>query len=153
MHDKQHIIADYQAAYSEFKQAIADLSEEQWTKPFMDDWSVREVVGHIAGWHEQLTIGYQRMAQGQRPTPEGVDWSDTQGFNMRFAQRVAGSNPSALLKDLDEKVQGFLQALQALPDDRFGEGKTANRMAAGAGYEHFREHAQEIRAARQSGRL
>jgi uncharacterized protein (TIGR03083 family) len=153
MYDKQSVINDYRSAYSEFQQSISGLSEEQLTKQFLDDWSVREVVGHIAGWHEQMTIGYERMAQGQRPTPEGVNWGDTQGFNMRFAQSVSGSSPSALIKDLDDKVQGFLQALEAIPDDRFGENKTVNRMAAGAGYEHFREHAEEIRAARSAGRL
>jgi hypothetical protein len=153
MHDKQSVINEYRSAYDEFKRSVSGLNEEQLTKPFLDDWSVREVVGHIAGWHEQMTLGYQRMAQGQRPTPEGVDWSDTQGFNMRFAQGVAGNNATALLSDLDVKVQGFMGALQAMPEDRFGENKTVNRMAAGAGYEHFREHAQEIQQARSAGKL
>lgn len=151
--DKQGVIADYRAAYSEFRAAVDGLTDEQMTKPFLDEWTVREVVGHIAGWHDQMTLGLQRMAQGQRPTPEGVDWSDTQGFNMRFAQDVSGRRPSDLLQDLDGKAQQFIGALQALPEDRFGEGKTVNRMAAGAGYEHFREHSGEIQGARAAGRL
>jgi hypothetical protein len=153
MHDKQSVISDYQSAYEEFKQSISGLSEEQLTKPVLDEWSVREVVGHIAGWHEQMTLGYQRMAQGQRPVPEGENWNDVQGYNLRFAQGVSNSSPGTLIKDLDGKVQGFIQALEAMPDDRFGENKTANRMAAGAGYEHFREHAHEIQAARSAGKL
>jgi hypothetical protein len=46
-----------------------------------------------------------------------------------------------------------LRALEALPDDRFGEGKTVNRIAAGAGFEHFREHARDIEAALAAGKL
>ena len=151
--DKQAVIADVQAAYSEFRSAIEGLTDEQLTKPFMEDWSVREVLGHVAGWHDQMALGLERMAQGQRPTPEGVDWSDVQGFNMRFAQDVRGSRVTDVVQDLDGKVQRFVAALQGLPDDRYGEGKTGNRMAAAAGYEHFREHAAEIREARAAGRL
>lgn len=153
MSDKQRVINDYRAAYSEFRTAIEGLNEEQMMKPFLDGWSVREVVGHIGGWHDQMTTGLERMAQGQRPTPEGTDWNDVQGFNMRFAQEVSDSRPAALIQGLGGKVERFVGALQALPDDRFGEGKTVNRMAAGAGYEHFREHAQEITQARSSGEL
>ena len=151
--DKQALVADYRAAYSEFRTAVEGLTEDQMTKPFLDSWSVREVVGHIAGWHDQMTLGFERMAQGQRPTPEGVNWGDTQGFNDRFAQEVSGRNPVELIQELDGKVQRFISAIEALPDDRFGEGKTANRMAAGAGYEHFREHAADIKQARQAGKL
>jgi uncharacterized protein (TIGR03083 family) len=151
--DKQAVITDYRAAYSDFRTAIEGLTEEQMTAPFMDDWGVREVLGHVAGWHDQMALGLERMAQGMRPTPEGVDWSDVQGFNMRFAQDVRGSRASDLVHDLDGKVERFVAALQALPDDRFGEGKTGNRMAAAAGSEHFREHAVEIREARAAGKL
>lgn len=153
MSDKHTLIGDYRAAYSEFRAAVEELSEQQMMKPFMGDWSVREVVGHIAGWHDQMALGLERMAEGQRPTPEGVDWGDIQGFNMRFATDVSGANPVELLQKLDSDAERFVTALQALPDDRFGEGKTVNRMAAGAGYEHFREHAHEIKEARSAGRL
>lgn len=153
MADKQTVLKEYRAAYEEFRASIDGLSEEQMTRPFMDTWSVREVIGHIGGWHDQMTTGYERMAAGQRPTPEGVDWSDVQGWNDRFAQEVAAGGAATLVADLDAKVNRFVAALSALPDDRFGDGKTVNRMAAGAGYEHFREHAEEIRAARAAGRL
>ena len=54
---------------------------------------------------------------------------------------------------MDGRVDTMISALSALPDDRFGEGKTANRMAETSGFGHFREHAPEIREARQSGQI
>ena len=152
-HDKQSVVQEVRASYREFKDAVQGLSDEQLEKPFMDGWSVREITGHIIGWQEQMTIGFQRMARGERPTPEGVSWNDTQAWNDQFASGVAGRHTAELLEELDSRVEGLIAALQALPDDRFGEGKTANRMAAGAGYEHYREHAEDIRKAREAGRL
>lgn len=153
MSDKQHVQAEYEAALGAFRSAIAGLSDEQMAKPFLDSWSVREVVGHLAGWHDQLGLGLERMAQGMRPAPDGVDLGDIQGFNKRFAADVATKTPSALLNDFDRSSKRFTDALAAIPDDRFGEGKTVNRIAAGAGYEHLREHADEIAAARAAGKL
>lgn len=151
--DKQGVIEDYRAAYSDFRMAIEGLTGEQLTKPFLDGWTVREVVGHIAGWHDQLGQGLRRIAEGQRPTPEGVDWSDVDGWNVRFAGDVSGADPMRLLQDLDSKVAEFAGTLQGVPDDRFGENKTVNRMADGAGAHHFREHAEQINEARAAGRL
>ena len=153
MSDKQTVIQDYRAAYSEFRMAVEGLTDEAMTKPFLDQWSVREVLGHIAGWHDKLTVGLQRVAQGQRPTPEGEDWSDIQGMNAGFAQGVTARRASDRIQQLDTKANEFVSALEALPDDRFGENKTLNRMAAGAGYHHFREHASQIKEARQTGKL
>jgi hypothetical protein len=100
-----------------------------------------------------MTIGFERMAKGERPTPEGVNWGEGQVWNDKFAAGVQGRKVSDLMQELDGRVSTFIAALEALPDDRFGEGKTVNRMAETAGFGHFREHAPEIKAARESGAL
>ncbi|MER3420136.1 MAG: hypothetical protein C4290_06255 [Chloroflexota bacterium] len=151
--DKAGVINEYREAYHVLRAVLDRLSDAQMTKPFMDGWSVREVLAHILGWHQQLALGLERMAQGQRPVPEGVDWSDVQGWNDHFAREAAARPPHDLLQELDRATERFLKALEALPDDRFGEGKTANRIAANAGSEHFREHARDIEAALAAGKL
>jgi uncharacterized protein (TIGR03083 family) len=152
-HDKQAVIEETRAAYREFMDAVDGLNEEQLTKPFLGTWSVREITGHVIGWQEQMTIGFQRMANGERPSPEGANWADVQSWNDKFAAGVQGRSATELLQDLDSRVEGFIAAIRALPDDRLGEGKTANRMAETAGYGHFREHAPEIKQARESGQI
>jgi hypothetical protein len=152
-HDKQAVIEEIRTAYREYMDAVDGLSEEQRTKPFLGTWSVREITGHIIGWQEQMTIGFQRMAKGERPTPEGVDWSDVQSWNDTFAAELGDRTAGELIGELDSRVENMITALQALPDDRFGEGKTVNRMAQASGFGHFREHAPEIREARQSGQI
>ncbi len=151
--DKASVIADYRAAYAEFRAALDGLSDEQLERPFMDQWGLREVAAHIAGWHDQMATGLERMARGERPTPEGVDWSDVQVWNDRFAVQVNNRRAGDLLRLLDDQTRRFIAAMEALPEDRYGENKTANRIAANAGYEHFREHAEDIHQARAAGTL
>ncbi len=151
--DKQAVVEDIRTAYQEYMAAVDGLSDEQLTKPFLGTWSVREITGHIIGWQEQMTIGFERMAKGERPSPEGVNWGDVQSWNDSFAGGLGTRSARELIQELDSRVENMITALQALPDDRFGEGKTVNRMAQAAGFGHFREHAPEITEARQSGQI
>jgi hypothetical protein len=152
-HDKQSVVQELRDAYKEYMGAVEGLNEEQLTKPFLGDWSVREITGHIIGWQEQMTTGFERMARGERPTPEGANWQETQAWNDKFAAGVQERTGTELVQELDGRVEQMIAAIQALPDDRFGEGKTANRMADGSGYGHLREHTPEIQQARQEGKL
>ncbi len=38
----------------------------------------------------------------------------------------------------------FVNAAKAVPDDRYGEGKTINRVLDASGYGHYRQHATDI---------
>ncbi|MGE0543082.1 MAG: DinB family protein [Dehalococcoidia bacterium] len=151
--DKQVVVENIRSAYQEYMTAVDGLSDEQLTKPFLGTWSVREITGHIIGWQEQMTIGFERMAKGERPSPDGANWGDVQSWNDRFAAGLGNQTARQLIGELDGRVATMITALQALPDDRFGEGKTANRMAEASGFGHFREHAPEIKEARQSGQI
>jgi hypothetical protein len=151
--DKQAVIEQIRTTYKEYMDAVDGLTDEQLTKPFLGTWSVREITGHIIGWQEQMTLGYERMAKGERPSPDGANWGDVQGWNDKFAAGLGSRTARELLKDLDSRVETMIAALQALPEDRFGEGKTANRMAETSGFGHFREHGPEIAEARQTGKI
>jgi len=151
--DKQSVVQEIRDRYKEYMDAVEGLSEQQMTRPFLGTWGVREITGHIIGWQEQMTTGFERMARGERPTPEGVDWSDVQSWNDKFAAGLGSRTATELVQELDSRVENMIAALQALPDDRFGEGKTVNRMAQAAGWGHFEEHAPEVQQARQEGKL
>lgn len=151
--DKESVVQEIRTAYGEFMDSVKGLGEDALHKPFLGTWSVREISGHINGWMEQMTTGFERMARGERPSPDGANWNEGQSWNDRFAGMVKDSKAADLLKEMDGRVEKMIAALKALPEDRFGEGKTANRMAETGGFGHFREHAPEIKEAREAGNL
>ena len=56
-------------------------------------------------------------------------------------------------EELAAAVAHFKDAALKVPEDRYGEGKTVNKIFEGAGIEHFTEHAQQVREAAQRGDL
>ena len=151
MSSKQQLMNDLDEAYQEFRSAVEGLGEVDFDKKWLDGrWGVREIVAHHTGWLGQLGGGLERMGRGEKPMPEGVDWMDVERWNETFAHHAMGKRRHEVLYELEQALQAFKEAAAGLPEERFGEGKTASRMFDGAGVAHFRESADMVRRWRQA---
>jgi len=143
--DKASTLKEVQTAFTELLGAVDGLDERAMSQVFYGAWSLKDILAHISGWQQTMTGAMERMARGERPTPEGVDYSDADAWNARFAAAMAPQNASTVVADLRQSFANYERAAQAIPDDRFGEGKTVNRLLEGSGYGHYREHLPEIK--------
>ena len=110
------------------------------------DWSVVNLLQHMAGWLTEMTPAVERMSAGQRPTPEGVDYSDPEDWNPRFVESRGEQSVEEARNAFDAAHDDFAAALESLDPARFGEGKTVNRMVEGVVTHHYVEHAADIDA-------
>ena len=153
MSDKATTLQTLDEEYHNLRALIDDLDDDQLSRIWFGDWSVTHIIAHVAGWEREMTGALQRMARGERPTPEGVDYSDADAWNAKFASAVSAIGPRTVLATWQQTHMNYVKAAQALPDDRFGESdgkpKTANRLIETSGFGHYREHAAPIRAWRQ----
>jgi len=147
--DKQTVLGELQRAFDEFLASVQGLDERAMSHVFYGAWSVKDIVAHVAGWQHTMTAAMERMARGEKPTPEGVDYSDADAWNARFAAAMHAQNATTVVADLQQSFANYRRAAQALPADRFGEGKTINRLLEGSGYGHYREHLPAIQEYRK----
>jgi Protein of unknown function (DUF1706) len=147
--DKQSVIQEVNAEYNNFQETIKGLERDKLDVVFYDHWSVKDIVAHMLGWEREMTEALRRIGRGERATAEGVDYSDADAWNAKFAARMRGQLPTTVLAEWGQVHGGFMKALAAVPDDRFGEGKSVNRIAEGTGYGHYREHVPAIKAWRE----
>ena len=144
MSDKQSTLELLDKEYQNLRQAIDGLDEEQLPRVWFGSWSVKDIVAHVLGWEREMTGALQRMARGERPTPEGVDYSDVNKWNAKFAGEMINISPQTVLAAWRQVHMNYVKAAKAVPDDRYGEGKTANRLLEASGFGHYREHAPQI---------
>jgi hypothetical protein len=128
---------------------LTDVSDEKMTQVFLGTWSAREVLVHLAGWYDAMAEGLERIGRGERPTPEGVSYSDVDAVNAQFVEANRGLSVPEVRKNLEVTLARFQTAARALPEDRFAEGKTAMRILTTMA-EHPTEHIEEIREWRRS---
>jgi Protein of unknown function (DUF1706) len=142
-------IAELERAFGELERSIDGLTHEQKLQKWYGDWCVYDICSHIIGWHHEMDDAMERLARGERPTPEGVDYSKTDEWNKRFVETWNQSSGEAVLVELVASKDAFVSAAKSVPEEKFAEGKTASKILATTGTNHYREHAPEIRAWRE----
>jgi hypothetical protein len=131
------------------RRAIAGLSDEAMRRPWCGTWGVREILAHLAGWQREMIPALARLARGERPIPEGVSYADVDAWNARHVAARRGLTVEGVRAELEATHRDFLAAARAIPEARFGPGKTATRLVDLNGPHHYREHTAEIRAWRR----
>jgi len=148
--DKQTAIKQVEDGFGAILAAIQGLDDAAMSKRFYGAWNVKDILAHISGWHQQMTASMERMARGEKPTPEGVDFSDSDAWNARFSGAMTAQSAGTVIADLRQSFATYVRAAAAIPDDRYGEGKTINRLLEGSGFGHYAEHLPAILEYRKS---
>ncbi len=148
--DKDEVLKEVEAGFGELLAIVQALDERAMSRVCDGTWTAKEILAHIAGWHRTMTGALERMARGERPTPEGVDYGDADAWNAGFAAGARAQQGATIVAVLQQSFANYLRAAQALPADRFGEGKTVNRLLEGSGYGHYREHLPALQRLRSA---
>jgi len=143
------LLSQLEAARQELVAALQGLPEEKMTTPMLGEWSVRDVLAHIAAWDEVAAQDLRRLAKGRVPTVAAIrGQEDVDRWNGFF---VAARRPfplSQVLAELEENRAYLRQVLAELPEALFGEGQPG-RTFCEIPARHDREHAEQIRRWRQ----
>ena len=147
MSAKSENINQFERDAAAFRAKIADLPDTAWRETWLGTWTLSELTAHMAGWATEMAGALGRVAKGERPTPEGVNYGDADAWNAKFA---ANASPRAgALDTFDLRFREYAEAAQALPEDLFGktdEGKLkiGSRLLDGAGIHHLAEHGAHV---------
>ncbi len=133
-----------QDAFSELRQAIDGLTEEQMRRVWLGTWSVREILVHISGWHRAMIPARERVARNERAYPEGT-YADTDAWNAKFVDGTSGVATAEVLTELAASHRDFVRAAAAVPEAHFTSGGAAGDLFDGNGPDHYREHTAQIR--------
>jgi uncharacterized protein (TIGR03083 family) len=141
-----------------FEAAFAGLTSEQLTTPgVMGEWSVKDILGHVAMWESRLvTILYSvehgvapKMLHGQAEVDKVNAESYTEQRERPLDRVLADFHAVhvQLLKRLDTLKK------RDLSDSRrfeWMEGEPLEKLVAGDTFEHYAEHRSAIEAWRKS---
>ena len=147
---KEELLNEAAREYKTFHEALQGLNEAQMSEVWLGTWSVKDIVAHIAGWHEEMGPALERLARGERPIREGVSYDDVDAWNARFASARRGTPVADVLLELDKTHEYFLRTAAGVPAERFQVGKTAWKIVDQNTAHHYREHAEQVRTWRTS---
>jgi hypothetical protein len=144
------LLGDLDAQRAAFLAALDAVEPELMTAPgLVGDWSVRDLLVHMAFWCDHGAEALALAASG-RGDDFDYDHEQTDAMNAGLAGEAAASSPTAAREREEQaflSLRGAVQALdpQAL-DLRLGNGDTVAEVVSYDGPEHYEEHAGHIRA-------
>lgn len=143
------LLAELDEAFANLQRTYRDLGEAQKRVVMQGTWSVKDILVHIAGWHREMAPALGRLARGEKPVPEGVDYSDFDAWNARWVEAARQTPVTAVEQELADSFASFRQAVAGLPENRLAPGRTADKIIHEVGMNHYRHHAGQIRAWRE----
>lgn len=146
---KEDLLQTLDTEFASLLSTLEGLGEEAATRVWYGDWSVRDILAHISGWHREMAQAFERMGRGERPVPEGIDYGDPNPWNAGFAEAKVDTTFIEMMQELKASKAAFVGAAGKVPTDRFEEGRAAYRILHATGIDHYREHAPEIRQWRE----
>jgi mycothiol maleylpyruvate isomerase-like protein len=144
------LLAELEAERAAFVEVLESVDLELVTAPgVVDDWSVRDLVVHVAFWSEHATEALALAAAGR-----GAEFAyakrDTDRMNADLLTESRRTSPPAAVDREDRAYEAFARSVAALEPAflglRLGNGDTVEEIIRYDGPDHYREHTDHLRA-------
>ncbi len=114
------LVARFQTSQQELEAVIARFSDEELTTPGKEgDWSIREVMAHIAAWDEWGKRAIEtRLTQDDLPTQMAEEARNPDPFNARAVEPWKGYDAKQARAAFAQAYQGLINFLQATPQEK-----------------------------------
>ncbi|MEZ4863275.1 MAG: ClbS/DfsB family four-helix bundle protein [Caldilineaceae bacterium] len=157
--NKSELLHRLQQEYQQWETFLDQIGPERMNQPGVNgDWSMKDIVAHLAGWQPKL-INRIRAAQSgepESPPPWPAHLQDEDDINAWIYTTNRGKSAHEVLAESRQLFQQFLQVIEELPADvRIERVEPAyylvwvgeERFLATEFFDHFRDdHEPDVRA-------
>lgn len=127
-------------AWNDWVATLDSVPVSRWEEPGVcGEWSIKQVVGHIAVWDDLAIQDIARVERGEERTPR--DWQ-------KINDETAAAFANRSVEDLrDEMIAKHAELIDALMESR---GFDTDSLG-GDTWDHYPEHTEQLAAWRDSG--
>lgn len=149
-HVREALLGALDGARADFLDALATVDADLVTVPgVMDDWSVRDLVVHVAFWANHAA-GALDLATAGRGEEFAYSSEQTDAMNARVLEEGRTVSPADALAREEAAFIGLRDRLAALDrallEHRLGNGDTVEDVIRYDGPDHYAEHTAHLRA-------
>jgi hypothetical protein len=146
----EELRAALDAARDDFLDALAQVDADLVTVPgVMDDWSVRDLVVHVAAWAEHAAHALDLAVAG-RGSEFDYSTERTDAMNERILADGRALSPAAALAREETAYAALHQRVASLDPSllglRLGNGDSVEDVIRYDGPDHYAEHTAHLRA-------
>jgi hypothetical protein len=149
-HVIDELLRTLDASRDAFLDALGDVDMALVTVPgVIEDWSVRDLVVHVAAWDEHGRAALALVAAG-RGDEFAYSTGDTDAMNVEILAEARATSPGDALGREETAFAALRAAIAALDPDLLtaplGNGDTVEAVIRYDGPDHYAEHTAHLRA-------
>ena len=143
--DNEQTLCEIYKSWSEFQELLAQVPRERMEEGLsVGDWSVKDLLGHIATW-EMVTINSVReFLDGPDQAMHMYTDAEVDDFNKETVEAKRETRLADILSDLEETHAKLISYLVGLPRAAFQDAAVEWRIRLDT-YGHYSEHGIDLR--------
>lgn len=152
---KSALLARLGAGREQLLAQLAGLEDSAFGAEVVNDWTLKDLISHIAGWDRWELDTAQRLLAGEPPDRSPV--GDMDAYNARVVAAWRDRPVTELLDELDTARTAWVEILNTIPDAEFDAERGFEDQPwdfaelVRAEWDHDAEHAAQIAAWRRAG--
>lgn len=115
-------------------------------RPFIGDWSVKDIAGHLASWEAEVVTSLRQVREGKRPRLLDFDSSGLDEWNMDHADRKRALDFSSAFDQLRSGRARLLEEISFVSDEELVAERSVPNRLVNSIIDHEREHWHQIAA-------
>jgi hypothetical protein len=148
--DKAAVTRQLDEAWSELREAVDSIPEDRLEeRGVVDDWSVKDILGHIAFWSGRAARHLDLIAAGRDEELTGPDGQqEIDEWNSREWSARKDASLAEVRREWTGNHEAARRALASFPDEKLDEPLWDHTVLFGFGadtFAHYKEHTQHIR--------
>ena len=144
---KPQVIDKLEAAYRDFTESYAGLSDAQMLAPGVTgEWSVKDLLAHVTWWEEEALKHLPGILRGVRPPRYSVLYGGIDAFNAKMTAEHQALSLGEARRQAADVHRRLVEYLQTIPDEQFASETRFRRRLKLDTYGHYLLHAAAIRA-------
>ena len=115
--DKTELIRTIREAHQRMAGAIEHIPDERLLKPATDDWTGKDMLVHMAWWHDHSVAVIEGLRAGREPYDGNDPANTTDAINERTHSKHLDDPPELARRAFNELLTRLLAALEPVTDE------------------------------------
>jgi hypothetical protein len=158
--EREELLRTITTAHRDLALLVERISDERLRDPAMEDWKGKDVLAHLAWWHDHSVLVIEGLRAGRQPS-DGTDPANTTDeINERVHLEHLDDRPDVTRVALNQSFERLLAAIKPLTDDDlFGadrwpwlDGEALVEMLLWDTSRHYEAHLEHLAPLAQNAR-
>ena len=144
--ERRYLVGRLDLEFNQLVRNIETCRIRDIERPFIDRWSLKDIVGHVATWEAEVLKAIRELREGSRPELLDFDESKINEWNEDRRLRKAELGFQSVFEQLLGGHQRLVDEIALIGDEDVATEGTVHNLLVQSDIDHLVEHWHEIAA-------